>query len=90
MFILLNKRNTSLSGAPPVRSPHPHHSFIFTQPLVIYWSGTCKIITFKPRGKQVKTPPLFFFQNKIYFTKTLPILLAKMACLIIKKKKYHV
>ena len=68
--------------------------FIFTQPLVIY-GYICKIITFKPwsylREKGQKAPT--FFQNKNYFTKTLLILFAKMACLIKKillKRWYHV
>jgi hypothetical protein len=59
------------------------------------YTGTCKIITFKPwsylreTGQNVPT----FFQNTFFFTKTLPILFAKMACLIKKillKRWYHV
>ena len=53
---------------------------------LLSYTGTCKIITFKPwsylrdTGQNAPT----FFQNKNYFTKTLPILFAKMACLIKK------
>jgi len=68
---------------------HPHHS----PPPFHLHSASCHILVHVKSlrssfgriwGKQVKTPPLFFFQNKNYFTKTLPILLAKMVCLIKK------
>ena len=94
MFILLNKKNiwVSLFGAPPDHSPHPHHS----TPLHLH-SASCHIHVVLYTAlvylrEQVKTPPIFF-QNKNYFTKTLPILFAKMTCLIKKillKRWYHV
>ena len=90
MFILLIKKNMSLCLELLqfvlfiLITPPP---FIFTQPLIMYWYMSCKIITFKPwsylREKGQKAPT--FFQNKNYFTKTSPILFAKMACLIKKK-----
>jgi hypothetical protein len=83
-------------GVPPVRSPHPHHSTPLSSSLsLLSYTGTCKIIMFKPwsylreTGQNVPT----FFQNTFFFTKTLPILFAKMACLIKKillKRWYHV
>ena len=57
MFILLNKKKpASLFAAPPVCSPHPHHSTLHLQPIVIYWymsnlpdsTHNSRVITFKP------------------------------------------
>jgi hypothetical protein len=62
------KKYMSLFGAPPVRSPHPHHS---TSLSLLSYTGTCKIITFKPwsytseTGQNAPT----FFQNKFFFPK---------------------
>ena len=100
MFILLNKKNirVSLFGAPPVRSPYPHHS----TPLHLH-SAPCHILVHVKstrlntpltchyvqaftllEGNRSKRP--HFFQNTNYFTKTSPDLFAKMACLLKFKK----
>ena len=83
-------------GVHPVRSPHSHHS----TPLHLH-SASCHILVHVKSlrsslgriwGKRVKTSPLFF-RIHFFFTKTLPILFAKMACLIKKillKRWYHV
>ena len=95
----LKKIWVSLFGAPPVCSPHPHHS----TPLHLH-SAPCHILVHVKsarlntplachyvqafillEGNRSKHP--HFFQNKNYFTKTSPILFAKMACLI--KKKFY-
>ena len=62
---------------------------------LLSYTGTCKIITSKPWSYLRETGQIVptFFQNKIYFTKTRPILFAKMACLIKKnlfKRWYQV
>ena len=88
MFILLNKKKMSLSvwssssSFFSSSSLHPPSSLLS----LLSYTGTCKIITFKPwsylreTGENAPT----FYQNKNYFTKMLPILFAKMTCLINK------
>ena len=74
MFILLNKKNESLFGAPPVRCPYPHHST-----LLHLHSASCHILVHVKsarlntpltchyvqalvvlEGNRSKTSPLFF------------------------------
>ena len=88
MFILLNKKKNEslclelLQFVLLILITPPPSSLLS----LLSYTGTCKIITFKPwsylreTGQNVPT----FFQNTFFFTKTLPILFAKMACLIKK------
>ena len=99
MFILLNKKKYESLCLELLQfvlliliTPLP---FIFTQPLIIYCymsnlsrlntSFTCHYVQAFTllEGNGSKHP--HFFQNKNYFTKTSPILFAKMACLIKNK-----